>query len=127
MGGAGNAAMVLKVLGLMIATQEWRAFFLDFNFPSGFYDAAEYRKLLAEAGLEPLRVELTPKDMTHEGAAGLAKWIAATWLPFVKRVPRDRRERFVAEFVARYVEKHPPDSQNLIHVPMVRLEVEAVK
>ena len=127
MGGAGNAATVLEILDRMITSERWREYFPDFDFPFGFYGAAEYRKLLEKIGLKPVRVELISKDMTHDGAAGLAKWIAATWLPYVERVPAEKRELFVAEFVERYVEKHPPDGQGFIHVPMVRLEVEAVK
>lgn len=127
MGGAGNAATVLEILHSMLETVKWQEFFLDFKFPFGFYEAAEYRKLLAEPGLKPVLVELIPKDMTHDGEAGLAKWISVTWLPYVERVPEEKREQFVVEFVERYVEKYPPDEQNLIHVPMMRLEVEAVK
>ena len=127
MGGAGNAAFVLEILDQMIESENWREFFHGFNFLFGFYGVSEYRKLLEKAGLQPIRVELMPKDMTHAGKAGFAKWISAAWLPYVERVPDDKRGRFVAEFVARYVEKHPPDAQNLIHVPMIRLEVEAVK
>lgn len=127
MGGAGNAVTVLGILDQMMETEKWREFFLDFKFPFGFYNAAEYRKLLEDSRLKPIRVELIPKDMTHDGEAGLAKWISVTWLPYVERVPEEKREQFVVEFVASYVEKYPPDEQNLIHVPMMRLEVEAVK
>ncbi len=127
MGGAGNAAFVLEILDRMIESEKWREFFLDFKFPFGFYEAAEYRKLLEQSGLKPLRVELIPKDMTHDRKTGLAKWISITWLPYVEPVPEEKGEQFVAEFVERYIEKHPPDEQNLVHVPMVRLEVEAVK
>lgn len=127
MGGKGNARTVLEVLNRIVETERWREFFTNFNFSFGFYDSSEYQNLLKEVGLQPIRVELIPKDMTHDGAAGLTQWIAATWLPFIERVPKEKREQFVAEFVASYVEKHPPDYQNLIHVPMIRLEVEAVK
>ncbi len=83
--------------------------------------------MFEESRLKPIRVELIPKDMTHDGEDGLAKWISVTWLPYIERVPEEKPEQFVEEFVERYVEKHPPDEQNLIHVPMMRLEVEAVK
>ena len=127
MGGAGNAAPVLEILARMLESERWREFFLDFKFPFGFYEATAYRKLLEQSGLKPIRIELIPKDMTHAGGAGLAKWISATWLPYVEPVPDEKREQFVAEFVASFVEKYPPDQRNLIHVPMIRLEVEAVK
>ena len=127
MGGAGNAVLVLKILDRMIKSEKWCEFFLDFKFPFGFYEATAYRKMIEESGLKPVRVELLPKDMMHDGETGLAKWISVTWLPFIEPVPEEKREQFVTEFVASYIEEYPPDERNLIHVPMMRLEVEAVK
>jgi trans-aconitate 2-methyltransferase len=127
MGGAGNAAAVLAVFDSMIEINEWKEYFLDFIFPFAFYSVSEYQELLEKVGLKSVRVELKPKDMTHGGAEGLAQWISATWLPFVERVPEEKRKQFVAEFVRRYIEKHPPDEHNFVHVPMIRLEIEALK
>jgi trans-aconitate 2-methyltransferase len=63
--------------------------------------------------------------MRQKGSAGLAGWVRTTWLPYTQRVPEDRRETFIATVVTRYVATHPPDADGLVHVPMVRLEVEA--
>ncbi|HEV2913737.1 MAG TPA: hypothetical protein VGX92_10705 [Pyrinomonadaceae bacterium] len=109
----------------MIRSERWGRLFNDFSFPYGFYGVDEYKIWLHEAGLRPLRVELIPKDMTHDGAEGLARWIGSTWLPYVERVPEERREEFVADFVARYLEEHPAYNRGRVYVRMVRLEVEA--
>ena len=127
MGGRGNAAEVLKVLDAMIRSERWGRLFNDFSFPYGFYGVDEYKIWLHEAGLRPLRVELIPKDMSHDGAEGLARWIGSTWLPYVERVPEGRREEFVADFVSHYLEEHPVDNRGRVYVRMVRLEVEATK
>ena len=127
MGGRGNAAEVLDVLDEMLKSKKWSGYFTDFSFSYGFYDVEEYEAWLSEAGLRPLRVELISKDMKHDGAVGLAKWIGSTWLPYVERVPEERREEFVTDFIARYLEKHPADDHGWVHVKMVRLEVEAIK
>lgn len=127
MGGRGNAAEVLDVLDEMLGSEGWRDYFAGFVFPYGFYGPEEYEEWLREAGLRPLRVELIPKDMKHEGGAGLADWIGSTWLPYVGLVPEAKRGDFVEDFVGRYLGRHPPDARGLVHVKMVRLEVEAVK
>jgi trans-aconitate methyltransferase len=84
----------------------------------------EYRDWLREAGLEPVRVELIPKDVAHDRES-LAGWVRTTWLPWTERVPAEEREEFIGEVVDAFVAAHPFDAQGKTHVPMVRLEVEA--
>ncbi len=127
MAGAGNAAPVVALVQGLCAEPEWREPFEGFSFPYGFHGADEYRAWLSAAGLEAVRVDLFPKDMRQQGSEGLAGWVRTTWLPYTQRIPEDRQEAFIATLVGRYVAAHPPDTAGLVHVPMVRLEVEALK
>jgi trans-aconitate methyltransferase len=127
MGGRGNAADVIAVAEQVIASQEWRGCFEGFSFPYGFYGPDEYREWLREAGLQARRVELIPKDAAHQGREGFEGWYRTTWLPYTQRVSEEKREAFVALVVDSYLEHHPPDEQGMVHVKMVRLEVEALK
>ena len=125
MGGRGNAEEVLSVLNKMLASEKWKSYFQHFEFPYGFYGPEEYEPWLIQAGLRPKRIELLPKIMKQIGPSGLAGWIRTTWLPYTERVPNELRETFIAEIVNSYVLKHPVDCDGLVHVKMVRLEVEA--
>ncbi len=127
LGGRGNAADILSVFDVLTAGDRWKPYFRDFEFPYGFYGPEEYRPWLEEAGFRALRVELIPKDMKQEGREGLAGWIRTTWLPYTQRLPAELREPFIAEIVDRYAAARPADAGGMMHVPMVRLEVEAVK
>ena len=127
MGGKGNARDVVAVIEEMLCHRTWAPFFLDFGFPYGFFGPSEYGPWLAQAGLTPLRVELFEKDMRHKGTDGFAGWINTTWLPYLERIPADRKEAFVRALVETYVREHPPDAEGRIHVRMVRLEVEATR
>jgi trans-aconitate 2-methyltransferase len=127
MGGSGNAGGVLAVLEEMLRAEEWRAYFDDFAMPYGFYGPEEYRVWLREAGLATRRADLIEKDMTHADRAAFEGWIRTTWLPYTQRVPPERRDEFTARLLDRYLERCPPDERGVIHVHMVRLEVEAVK
>jgi trans-aconitate 2-methyltransferase len=127
MGGKGNAAGVIAVLEQLIHSREWALYFDGFRFPYGFFSPDEYVMWLHEAGLEPIRVELIPKDMVHPGKAGLAGWIRTTWLPYTQRVPENLREAFIDELVDIYLGMFPLDKHGYSHVSMIRLEVEAVK
>lgn len=83
--------------------------------------------MLNEAGLEPLRVELIPKDMAQPVREALTGWVRSTWLPFTQRVPEDMREAFIGDLVDAYLASHPLDEHGHAHVSMIRLEVEARK
>ena len=61
------------------------------------------------------------------GAEGFAMWLRTTWLPYTQRVPEQMREEFIQAVVERYVARHPVDAKGLVHVRMVRLEIDAVK
>jgi len=127
LGGRGNASQVLSVLDGMTGSPKWREYFYNFTFAYGFFSDDQYRKFLTGAGLEPVRVELIPREMVHRTPEDLAGWIATTWLPWLERVPQGEREAFVQEIVERYVHDHPPDVSRAIRVGMVRLEAEAVR
>jgi trans-aconitate 2-methyltransferase len=127
MGGRGNAAAVVNTMDALMAEGEWRGHFKGFAFPYGFHAPEEYRAWLQGAGLSPIRVELLPRDMTYDGREGLAGWVRTTWLPYLERVPEPRRETLVGEVVSRYLARHPPGEDGVIHVVMVRLEVEALR
>lgn len=124
-GGKGNAAQVLDTFAQLTAMDLWKPYFADFDNPYFFYGLEDYQAWLQQSGFSVKRLELVPKDMTHQGAAGLAGWIRTTWMPFTKYVPESQRNDFIAQFVELYLAKNPLDAQGLSHVAMVRLEVNA--
>ena len=125
MGGKGNADGVFAVFNNLLTHEKWKNFFRNFTFEYAFYGAKEYLTLLREAGLEPAKAELVPKDMRQLGRNGLAGWIRTTWLPYTQCIPENLREEFISEVVDAYLNSHPLDIQGFAHVAMMRLEVEA--
>ncbi len=127
MAGKGNAQAVLTLFDELFKTPQWRRYFEDFTFPYAFLNQQEYTQLLVQAGLKPLRVELFSRDMKFPSAEGMAGWVRTTWLPFTERIPIEQRDSFVFEIVNRYLTAHPADEHGIVHLGMVRLEVEAEK
>lgn len=111
----------------MLREKPWKKLFSGFSFPYGFYAPEEYKAWLLEAKLKPERAELLPKDMQLLGREGLAGWVRTTWLPYTERLPTKLRDTFIEEIVNAYLEEHPLDGTGIVHVRMVRLEVEASK
>jgi len=127
MAGKGNAKDVLNIIYELADLEPWKGFFSNMAFPYGFYDTEEYEAFMQEAGLAVERVELFPRDMKFDGAEGLAGWVRTTWLPFTDRLPVELKPKFVQEIVDCYVKRHPADQEGVVHVGMMRIEVEAHK
>lgn len=127
MGGRGNAADVFAVFDKLIETNNWHNYFQKFTFPYGFYDTEEYRQWLCEAGFKAKRIELIPKDAVHQDRTAFEGWIRTTWLPYTQRVPEEIRDIFIGQLIDEYLQNYSVDENGMIHVKMMRLEVEAVK
>ncbi len=127
MAGKGNAQGILAVIEELISEDDCKPYFKNFSFPYGFYGPEEYREWLHDAGFVTERTDLFPKDMRFDGKEGLAGWIRTTWLPFTERVPAQLRDAFIEEIANRYIAAYPPDPAGIIHVNMMRLEVQGTK
>jgi trans-aconitate 2-methyltransferase len=127
MGGRGNAAEVLTAFEDLMNAEGWREYFAGFNFSYGFFGPDEYAGWLRDSGLKARRIEMIPKDMTYDERGGFEAWIRTTWLPHTQRVPEERRNAFICRVADKYLDRHPADSNGIIHIAMMRLEVEAFK
>jgi trans-aconitate 2-methyltransferase len=127
MGGKGNAHVMVSFSAKIMEKNRWRDYFVDFDFPYGFFDADEYTVQLKQQGFLVERVELIPKDMVQDGKTGLAGWIRSTWLPYTNRIPEKYRDDFIDDLATAYLDHVPLDENGMAHVAMVRLEVAAVK
>jgi len=125
-GGKGNAAGVLAAVDDVIQSSDWSSYFRDFILPYSFYGIEEYSIWLREAGFDAKRIELVPKDMEHQGKEGLEGWLRTAWHPYTNRVSETRREDFISAVAEKYISQNPPVGDDIVHVAMIRLEVEAV-
>ena len=127
MGGKGDAEGILSIINEVKASDKWAQYFTGFEFPYTFLGVDDYHVLLKEAGFSINRVELIPKDMTHDGKSGLEGWVRTTWLPYTGRIPKEKREVFIEEVCSKYLDKVPLEADGKAHVAMVMIEVEAEK
>jgi len=127
MGGKGNASQVVEVVNEIINKVEWKKYFENFSFPYGFYAPEEYEPWLQEAGFVIVSLELKPKDMIHENEEKFKGWFRTTWLPYLHRIPKEAREKFINVVTDKYLQINSPDQEGEIHTGMQRLEFVARK
>lgn len=94
-GGQGNASDILEVFSELVSSDAWKSYFDTFHNPYFFYGDRDYELWLEKAGFNVGRLELVPKDMTHQGEEGLAAWIRTTWMPFTNCIPQTKRDTFI--------------------------------
>lgn len=111
----------------VMVSETYQEYFKNFSAPFGYFTPEEYSALLHAARYAPIRVELLSKPMQHAGKQGYIGFIRTTWMPITDRVPFEKRDEFIDAIVDEYLKDHPLDSQNMLHIPSTRLEVEAVK
>jgi trans-aconitate 2-methyltransferase len=126
MGGHGNAADIIRIVTDVTSRPKWREYFTDFDFPYCFPAPEYYTRLLLDTGFTPVSVKLVPKDMAKDGATGLVGWLESTWMPYLERLDPGDRPAFIEEVVSSYCEAWPPAEDGIVHVAMMRLEVDAV-
>lgn len=124
-GARGNIAPALAVVQEVTGRAPWRAAFAGFRLPWCFPEAGDYRSLVEAAGLVPERVEALRRQMVQPDVAAFAGWLRTTWLPYLERLPEDRREAFIDDVVAAFLERWPAGEHGEVRVDAVRLEVEA--
>jgi trans-aconitate methyltransferase len=127
MGGKGNAAGIISVLDDLLTSKRWKRYFLDFDFPYGFYEERDYGGWLAQVGLVADSIRRIPKEMKHVGREGLAGWFRTTWQPYIARIPAAMRKEFISEVIDGYLKAHPLDQEGKSRVGMIRLQVAAHK
>lgn len=127
MGGKGNAAEVFLAFAYLVQDPPWNQFFGNFHIPLAFFGTEQYRELILESGLRPVRIELLRRDMVHTNKESFAGWIRTTWLPHLTRIPESLRQEFIDALYEMCCRLCPPDSRGTISIKMIRLEVEAEK
>ena len=125
MGGRGNVAEAWAVVDEVVARPRWRGCFAGFAPPYHFHSPEDYEAWLPRARFRVARAELLTKDMQHAGREAFLGWLRTTWFAYTDRLPAELRDAFLHDVAAAYTAVLPPDAQGVIHVRMVRLEVEA--
>lgn len=127
MGAKGGIDGFLSVVDEVISLPEWTPDFQGFEFPFGFMGVHDYQAMLSQSGFSAKRVEYLPKDVIHASQEKFKGWIRTTWVPYLERVPSEKKEQFIELIATKYIERFPLDDEGNVHVEMGMLEVEAEK
>jgi trans-aconitate methyltransferase len=127
MGGRGTAAIPRRVLADLMREPRWAQPLAGAPSPHHFKGPEEYGPWLEQAGLRAHRVEFVPKPMRLADRAALQGWLRTTWMTYTERIPESDRAEFIREWAQRTAEDCTVAEGGALLMPMVNLEVEAMR
>lgn len=127
MGGEGTASTVFCVLHEFRRNGRWANYLSESITPYNFTGPEQYNQWLPEAGLIGTRVALIKKQITYRNLDALEGWLRTTWTPFSRLVPDELRDQFLHELALQVSLNSKTNEEGSILLPMVNLEVEAIK
>jgi trans-aconitate methyltransferase len=127
MGGRGTASIPRRVLADLMRESKWSQLLAGTPSPHHFKGPEEYGSWIATVGLRAQRIELVSKPMRLTDLDALGGWLRTTWMTYAERIPESGRADFVREWTRRVVEDCTKAEDGAWLMPMVNLEVEALK
>lgn len=115
-----------EALKITLAKHEWASYFSNFSAPWKFYQPNEYRELLINAHLNPIKLEVVKKHEFFPSRALFHDFLKQ-WFPYLRTLPIEKKDLFLSELLDTYLKIQPIDNQGRVSFIVDRLEVIATK
>lgn len=122
----GLPSAMEEALQLTLSDKKWAPYFIHFAAPWKFYSADEYRTLLIDAHLTPLRLDVATKHEHFPSRAAFQGFLRQ-WFPYLRPLPEDQKDAFLTALLDRYFTILPVDNEGRASFIVDRLEIEATK
>jgi trans-aconitate 2-methyltransferase len=122
----GLTKTMQTALDKMLAQEKWASYLTDFSPPWRFYDVGEYRSLLLSLRFIPTRIEIVKKYQDFPSRSAFEGFLKQIF-PYLRPLPEEEKDLFIAEYVDHYLEDLPLDDQGKVKFLLECLEVEAKK
>lgn len=122
----GLPSAMQQALEKTVSSQKWKSSFADFSAAWRFYQPDEYTKLLLDAQLTPVRVEVVTKHEHFPSRAAFQGFLKQ-WFPYLRPLAPEQKEAFLTELVDRYLQILPVNEEGKVSFIVDRLEVDATK
>jgi trans-aconitate methyltransferase len=122
----GLPAAMEQALTKTITAKKWASYFTGFSAPWRFYSQDEYRHLLTDAHFSISHIRTTTKHEKFPSRAAFHGFLKQ-WFPYLRPLPTEMKEAFLAELLDNYLEILPVDEKGQVSFIVSRLEVEAKK
>lgn len=105
---AGPRRSLEDVIEDVCRSRPWSAWFVDHRTPFAHPAAASYAALAEAAGFAVERCDVAQESWDFGSRAAFARFSAATFVEWTRRLPEERRAAFIDDVLDRYAAVPPP-------------------
>ena len=116
-----------KFFQRLFGLERWAKYLRNLNNDFGLYTADEYKNMLEVVNFQPYQVKTIETEMVFDGKEEFKAFIRSSWLHFMAVIPEDLHADFIDDLAQIFLDMNPPTDDGLVHLPMITLEVEAIK
>ncbi|MCL2157571.1 MAG: methyltransferase domain-containing protein [Methanobrevibacter sp.] len=111
--GEGNCSNFFDIVKSVMNENEYKEYFIHFEWPWYMPSKEEYEKLIAKAGFRNVHIAYENADRYFADSDEMTKWIdQPSIVPFIKCIPDRQKESFRNEVIDRMIERtKQPDSR----------------
>lgn len=119
--------IVVKSLLKALTTEEkWIDYFLAFDPNWNISSEEDYQKILTSLNFSCLETKKQPKEQIFPSEESFDAFLSS-WIPYLIAIPESLHHQFVNDFIKRYLEIFPKDSEGKIHLLTEKLNILAQK
>ena len=125
--GDGNCSNFFNIIKTIMNKDEYKNYFIDFEWPWFMPTKEEYKKILTNTGFNKIQIELENADRYFTDSDEMIRWIdQPSLVPFMKYLPSKVKEHFRNEVVDEMI-KATKQSDGRCFETFKRIDVKAVK
>jgi len=122
----GYPSALAKALEDVMKDEKWEQFFKDFELGQKFYSSQQYTALLKDVGFSKTLVHEVAAFDQFENQTAFSNFVRQ-WLPHLSRIPAEKKDEFMQDLMARYLNYLPPQSDGSVWFQKYTLEAWAFK
>jgi len=105
-GGDGNCSNFFEIAKTVMKEDQYKEYFLDFEWPWYMPSIKDYEKLMANSGFRSVSIEYENADRYFSDVDEMTKWIdQPSIVPFLKCIPDGLKENFRNTVVDKMIKK----------------------
>lgn len=118
--------VVKSTLKALTTSEKWSDYFLAFDPTWNISSEESYQQVLSSLNFACVETKKLPQEQIFSSEETFDAFLTS-WIPYLKALPESMHRAFIQDFIQRYLQIFPKDSQGQIHFLVEKLDILAQK